>query len=86
MRSICLILLILYTAPLYAHEYHRAAVDSVPSKIPDRIVLNWSGDPTTTASVTWRTDTSITQAEGQIAEANASANFTTWAEERNSAH
>ena len=83
MRPICLILLFLFTAPAYANEYHRAAVDPAPSQIPDRIVLNWSGDPTTTASITWRTDTSITQAEGQIAEANASANFTTWARSEN---
>ena len=83
MRLICLILLFLFTAPAYANEYHRAAVDPAPSQIPDRIVLNWSGDPTTTASITWRTDTSITQAEGQIAEANASANFTTWARSEN---
>ena len=79
MRLICLIFSLLFTAPTYANEYHRAAVDRAPKKIPDRIVITWSEDPTTTASVTWRTDTSITQAEGQIAEANASANFTTWA-------
>ncbi len=79
MRLICLILLFLSTTPAYANEYHRAAVDRAPKKIPDRIVLTWSGDPATTASITWRTDTSIAQAEGQIAEANASANFTTWA-------
>ena len=79
MRLICLILLLLSTAPADTNEYHRAAVDRAPKKIPDRIVLTWSEDPTTTASVTWRTDTSITQAEGQIAEAKASANFTTWA-------
>ncbi len=79
MRPIFLILLFLFTVPAYANEYHRAAVDRAPKNIPDRIVLTWSGDPTTTASVTWRTDTSISQAEGQIAEANASANFTTWA-------
>ncbi|MDE2700485.1 MAG: metallophosphoesterase family protein [Gemmatimonadota bacterium] len=79
MRLICLTLLLQFTIPAYANEYHRAAVDRAPKKIPDRIVLTWSGDPTTTASVTWRTDTSISQAEGQIAEANASANFTTWA-------
>ncbi len=83
MRLICLILPLLSTIPVYANEYHRAAVDRAPKKIPDRIVLNWSGDPTTTASVTWRTDTSITQAEGQIAEANASPNFTTWARREN---
>ncbi|MYC13798.1 MAG: metallophosphoesterase family protein [Gemmatimonadetes bacterium] len=79
MRLICLTLLLQFTIPAYANEYHRAAVDRAPKKIPDHIVITWSEDPTTTASVTWRTDTSISQAEGQIAEANASANFTTWA-------
>ena len=74
-----IILLLFAAAPVLAHEYHRAAVDSSPQEIPDRIVLNWSGDPATTVSVTWRTDTSITAAEGQIAEADASPNFVTWA-------
>ena len=85
MQRICLILLIVLTGTActcinkYRPEYHRAVVDFLPTQIPDRIVLTWSGDPATTASITWRTDTSIAQAEGQIAEANASANFTTWA-------
>ena len=73
-------LFLLGFAPIQAHEYHRAAVDSLPSEIPDRVVLTWSGDPATTASVTWRTSTDIMTGEGQIAFADASANFTTWAE------
>jgi len=80
MRVTFFALLFAFTIPVSAQQYHRAAVDSMPSQIPNRIVLNWSGDPTTTASVNWRTDTSIAQAQGQIAEAYASANFTTWAE------
>ena len=72
-------LLIFGAATVYADDFHRAAVDRTPQKIPDRIVLNWSGDPATTASVTWRTDASIRNAEGQIAEADASPNFITWA-------
>ena len=79
MVKIRIILLLFSAATVYANEYHRAAVDRAPQKIPDRIVLNWSGDPATTASVTWRTDASITTAEGQIAEADASPNFITWA-------
>lgn len=79
MHKIHIILLLFAAAPVLAHEYHRAAVDSSPQEIPDRIVLNWSGDPATSVSVTWRTDTSITAAEGQIAEADASPNFVTWA-------
>ncbi len=74
-----LVFLLLIAGQAWAQEYHRAAVDSMPTQIPDRIVLNWSGDPATAASVTWRTDTRITQAEGEIAEADASANFVTWA-------
>ncbi len=79
MPKIYFILLLFAIAPVFAHEYHRAAVDSSPQEIPDRIVLNWSGDPATSVAVTWRTDTSITPAEGQIAEADASPNFVTWA-------
>ncbi len=37
-----------------------------PSPDPDRIVLTWSADPSTTQSVTWRTDTTITSAVAQI--------------------
>lgn len=61
-----------------AHEYHRAAVDSLPTEIPDRVMLTWSDDPATSASVTWRTHTAIDTAFGEIAIADASANFTTY--------
>lgn len=37
-----------------------------PSSYPDRIILTWSGDPSTTVSVTWRTDDSVKEAIGQI--------------------
>lgn len=40
-----------------------------PSPLPDRIVLCWSGDPTTTQSVNWRTDTTVAQAFAEIAPA-----------------
>lgn len=74
----CLVLSLLFAQQTRAHEYHRAAVDSVATEIPDRIVLNWSGDPTTSASVNWRTHTAIDSAYGEIAVADASANFTTY--------
>ena len=35
--------------------------------VPDRIILNWAGDPATTAAVTWRTDTTVDEAMAQIA-------------------
>ncbi len=37
-----------------------------PTPMPDRIVLTWSGDPSTSQAVTWRTDTSVTKAVAQI--------------------
>lgn len=36
------------------------------TSIPDRIILTWSEDPTTTQSVTWRTDSTVIQSYGQI--------------------
>ena len=47
------------------------AVAHAPSPLPDRVVLTWESDPATTQSVTWRTDTSVKQAQAQIAVANA---------------
>ena len=38
-----------------------------PTPLPDRILLTWSGDPTTTQSVTWRTDESVGAAFAEIA-------------------
>ena len=38
-----------------------------PSPVPDRIILTWSDDPTTTQSVTWRTDVSVAKAMAEIA-------------------
>jgi len=30
-----------------------------PSPLPDRVILNWTEDPSTGFSVTWRTDTTV---------------------------
>lgn len=38
--------------------------------MPDRIVLTWTGDPATSQAVTWRTDTSVTNAVAQLAKAS----------------
>jgi 3',5'-cyclic AMP phosphodiesterase CpdA len=37
-----------------------------PRPLPDRVVLTWSGDPATTQSVTWRTDTSILRSIAEL--------------------
>ncbi|WP_332368234.1 fibronectin type III domain-containing protein [Spirosoma telluris] len=42
---------------------------------PDRIILGWQGDPATSQSVNWRTDSTITNAVGAISEADPSPDF-----------
>lgn len=64
---------------LSAHEYGRAAIDSAPTVIPDRVVLTWNGDPATSAAVTWRTNTQIRTSAAEIAKADASPNFVKYA-------
>lgn len=46
-----------------------------PSPYPDRIILTWTGDPATTQAVTWRTDTTITEAIAEIAPDDGSPYF-----------
>lgn len=46
-----------------------------PSRIPDRVILTWTGDPATTQAVTWRTDTTVTKAVAQIAVTEAGPAF-----------
>lgn len=49
--------------------------------VPDRVILTFSGDPATTQSVTWRTDTSVERAVAQIAVASDSPGIQFLAEE-----
>lgn len=58
-----------YQAPEYAPGW------SDPGPHPDRIILNFSDDPATTISVTWRTDTSVSEAVAEIAPATAAPKF-----------
>jgi 3',5'-cyclic AMP phosphodiesterase CpdA len=59
-----------------AHDHpepppYAPALIHAPTPVPDRVVLTWAEDPRTTQSVTWRTDTSVTNAVAEIAIANA---------------
>jgi len=45
------------------------------TKTPDRIILTWAGDPATSQSVTWRTDTTVTTAVAQYALASPGPGF-----------
>ena len=48
---------------------------ALPTLMPDRIVLTWSADPTTTQSVTWRTSTQVEEAFAEIAVATPGPEF-----------
>jgi 3',5'-cyclic AMP phosphodiesterase CpdA len=48
---------------------------NAPSADPDRIVLTWSGDPATTQSVTWRTDTTVARGVAEVALATPEPGF-----------
>jgi hypothetical protein len=50
-------------------EWNRA------TPLPDRVILTWSGDPATTQSVTWRTDTTVARAVAQYALASPGPGF-----------
>ena len=52
---------------------------TAPGPYPDRIVLNWAKDPSSTLSVTWRTDSTVTDAKAQIAPALGEPSFYTQA-------
>src|SRR5262245_16518205 len=38
-----------------------------PTHVPDRVILTWASDPSTSQAVTWRTDPTVTKAVGQLA-------------------
>ncbi len=46
-----------------------------PTPMPDRVVLTWKNDPSTTQAVTWRTDASVKRACAQWAQADAGPGF-----------
>jgi hypothetical protein len=50
-------------------------VQHAPSPLPDRVVLTWAGDPTTSQDITWRTDTTVTRAFAELAVAEAGPQF-----------
>jgi hypothetical protein len=51
------------------------AEEHKPTTLPDRVVLTYEGDPATTQSVTWRTDTTVAMAQAQIAPAGEGPAF-----------
>lgn len=71
------VLMCLWIAPVVAHDDHPGLHHwEIPSKDPDRIIVTFHGDPSTSRAVTWRTDNSIARAVAQIAEATVNSTFT----------
>lgn len=73
--SVCLGML-----PVWGHDDHppRKVVNAEayrPTPLPDRIILTWTGDPTTTQAVTWRTDATIATGYAEIAVATDGPEF-----------
>jgi len=60
-----------------APEPEAALPSTAPGPYPDRVVLNWARDPASTLSVTWRTDSTVTDAKAQIAPARGEPSFYT---------
>ncbi len=74
----CVVAVLMHSfLPLLAHDSHKGLHHwEIPSMDPDRIILTFHGDPSTSRAVTWRTDKSITKAVAQIAEAKVNSKFT----------
>ena len=58
-----------YSAPAFPEDW------SKPGVMPDHIILTFEEDPSTTQSVTWRTDSSVKAAYAEIALADAAPNL-----------
>ena len=63
--------------PTNFHDDHYIGLHhwEIPSKDPDRIILNFNGDPSSKRAVTWRTDSSVKKAIAQIALAGVNSSF-----------
>ncbi|MDQ8199433.1 metallophosphoesterase family protein [Pelagicoccus enzymogenes] len=78
LRISSLSLVLLLTSLLEGHEPrfqpNNFTRKVTPSHTPDRIVLTWSGDPASSQSVTWRTDSSIPESFAELTIAADHAN------------
>ncbi|QIP17084.1 metallophosphoesterase family protein [Spirosoma aureum] len=70
-RNFLTFILVLTVASSWA-QIHK---DYLPTVYPDRLILGWQGNPATSQSVNWRTDSTVNNAVGAIAEADPSPDF-----------
>lgn len=71
----CIFLFIQTASSQHHHDHNGLHHWEIPSKDPDRIILTFHGDPSTSRAVTWRTDSTIKQSSAQIAEATVNSKF-----------
>jgi len=69
MKQILFAVILMSAAFSTQAQVHR---DYQPSVYPDRVILGWQGNPATSQSVNWRTDSTVTRAVGVITEADPS--------------
>lgn len=63
--------------PPHSQSHSHAEPGVQASAYPDRITLSWAQDPSSSLSVSWRTDTTVTAPKAQIAPAAPSPSFQT---------
>ena len=63
--------------PTDFHQDHYVGLHhwEIPSKDPDRIILTFNGDPSSSRAVTWRTDSSVNKSVAQIAISGVNSSF-----------
>ena len=71
----CFFMLLTSACAQHSHTHGGLHHWEIPSKDPDRIILTFNGDPASSRAVTWRTDTTVTKAVAQIAEATVNSDF-----------
>lgn len=73
-----IVVLSIFAVPVTAQNHQHDGMHhwEIPSQDPDRIILTFYGDPSTQRAVTWRSDTTVTSAVAQIAEATVNSKFT----------
>lgn len=81
--AICVILSSTAVSTAWAHDDHdhlpkkvKPAEAYAPSALPDRIILTWADEPTTSQAVTWRTSTEVRKSLAEIAVAEGGPQFT----------
>jgi 3',5'-cyclic AMP phosphodiesterase CpdA len=64
--TLALLLLLAFSPDAFALQAAAPAAAHRPARFPDRVMLNWTADPSTGFSVTWRTDTAVGPAWAEI--------------------